>query len=123
MRSALLILTIVAVLSLLANEAQAQTISVGDRVGVTAYGDGVAFRRTHSTSGDLIRRWGSGQEGRVIGGPVSAEGYRWWKILYNESQVGWSAEGDSRGAFFRPLTGQNTYPMMALYKAKPARLQ
>ena len=40
---------------------------------------------------------------RVIGGPICAEGYLWWKIRTREGAEGWSAEGTWSEYYMEPF--------------------
>jgi len=40
----------------------------------------------------VIKTEPSGTTGKVVGGPVDADGYTWWKIQYSDGVTGWSAE-------------------------------
>ena len=52
----------------------------------------VNVRQTPSTSGTLLGTQPTGSLGAVIGGPVSADGFNWWNVNYENAPDGWSAE-------------------------------
>ena len=92
-------------------QAALPTISVGDRVAVTEYGDGVAVRSSYSTSSGLIRYMYAGYEGEVISGPVYNEGFRWWHIHWVTGHYGWTADAYPGGVIYlQPLPGNGIYP-------------
>ena len=64
-------------------------IVIGGTVRVTT---GLNVRTEPGTSGSKITTMAAGSTGTVLDGPVSAEGYTWWKISYDDGTTGWSAE-------------------------------
>lgn len=62
---------------------------IGDLVYAT---DNVSVRDASSLSGTILGRQNFGSLGKVVGGPSRAGSYSWWKIDYNNSPDGWSAE-------------------------------
>ncbi|MGC8913316.1 MAG: glucosaminidase domain-containing protein [Thermoplasmata archaeon] len=62
---------------------------IGDIVETTANlnvrnGPGLSYR--------IIKTEPSGTTGKVVGGPVDADGYTWWRIQYSDGVTGWSVE-------------------------------
>ena len=64
-------------------------IHKGDTVRVTT---GLNVRTEPGTSGSKITTMAAGSTGTVLEGPVSAEGYTWWRISYDDGTTGWSAD-------------------------------
>jgi hypothetical protein len=64
-------------------------IVIGGTVRVTT---GLNVRTEPGTSGSKITTMAAGSTGTVLDGPVSAEGYTWWKISYDDGITGWSAD-------------------------------
>jgi len=64
-------------------------ILIGDKVRATT---GLNVRTEPGTSGSKITTMAAGSTGTVLEGPVSAEGYTWWKIGYDDGTTGWSAD-------------------------------
>jgi hypothetical protein len=92
-------------------QAAGPAISVGDRVAVTEYGDGVAVRSSYSTGSSLIRTMPAGYEGKVIAGPQYNEGYTWWYIQWVTGHYGWTADAYPGGVIYlQPLPGNGIYP-------------
>jgi len=92
-------------------QAAGPDISVGDRIAVTAYGDGVAVRSSYSTGSPLIRTMPAGYEGKVIDGPQYNEGYTWWYIQWVTGDYGWTADAYPGGVIYlQALPGNGIYP-------------
>lgn len=68
-------------------------LTVGEPARITAAG-GLNIRQAPSTAGVLVTRLGFGQRLSVLEGPVSADGYIWWKLDDGQGNVGWAAQGD-----------------------------
>ena len=64
-------------------------IVIGGTVRVTT---GLNVRTEPGTSGSKITTMAAGSTGTVLDGPVSAEGYVWWRISYDDGTTGWSAD-------------------------------
>ena len=62
---------------------------INDKVKVTQT---VNVRLDPTTSGNLLGKQVTGSLGTIVSGPVSANGYNWWKVNYNNGQDGWSVE-------------------------------
>lgn len=62
---------------------------IGDLIYAT---DNVSVRDTSSLSGVILGRQNFGSLGKIVGGPVGIGSYSWWKIDYNNTPDGWSAE-------------------------------
>ena len=73
-------------------EAQSSSpISVGGKVVVTA--DVLKVRVRPTTNADVVARKASGVVGKVVDGPVTAGGYVWWVVRWEDNNaVGWSAD-------------------------------
>lgn len=69
----------------------AAAITVGSSVTVTGTaGDGLNVRSSASTSGSVLGVEKDGASGTVSDGPVSAGGYTWWKVQWQNGVTGWS---------------------------------
>src|SRR3989344_3934555 len=64
--------------------------SLNDRVQVQS--GPLNVRATASATGTLLGSQGTGNLGTIIGGPISANGFNWWNINYDNAPDGWSAE-------------------------------
>lgn len=65
----------------------------GDRVKViTGSTIGLHVRSSATTSSSIVGTEMDGAFGTVIGGPISAGGYTWWQISYDDGITGWSVE-------------------------------
>jgi len=60
----------------------------GERVRATK---NLNVRAEPGTSGSMITTMPEGSTGTILDGPVSAEGYTWWEISYDDGTTGWSA--------------------------------
>lgn len=69
------------------------TLTVGQAARVSAPG-GLNIRQAPSTAGVLVTRLGFGQRLSVLEGPISADGYIWWKVDDGQGNVGWGAQGN-----------------------------
>jgi hypothetical protein len=63
--------------------------TLGDNVQTIA---NVNVRSTPSTSGALLGTQSTGMTGKVVSGPVYADGLFWWQIDYSDGADGWSVE-------------------------------
>lgn len=68
---------------------------VGQPARVSA-AQGLNARKTPSVTGDRAGRYEPGASVEILEGPVSAEGYQWWRVGNNELS-GWVADGDAEG--------------------------
>lgn len=57
---------------------------------------GLNARKTPSVTGDRAGRYPPGAIITILEGPVTADGYRWWRVGNNEL-AGWVADGDADG--------------------------
>ncbi len=80
-------------------------IVVGGPVRIAAPG-GLNLRETASTSGPIITRLGFGQVVTVVDGPVTADGFTWWKVDDGQGNTGWVAEGDGEDEWLTPRIGE-----------------
>ena len=69
---------------------------VGEPARVSA-AQGLNARKTPSVTGDRAGRYPPGAIVSILEGPVTADGYRWWRVGNNELS-GWVADGDADGA-------------------------
>lgn len=63
------------------------SITIGDTVKTTA---AISIRST--AAGTRLGSQPSGAQGKIISGPSTAQGRKWWKVDYFSSSDGWSAE-------------------------------
>ncbi len=70
---------------------QSTKLKVGEQAEVT---ERVRVRSTAGTSGVRLGYQPTGATGTVVDGPVSANGYVWWKLDYTNAPDGWSIEDD-----------------------------
>jgi hypothetical protein len=68
---------------------QGSVFLIGEKVRVTT---GLNVRFKPGTSGSMITTMAAGSTGTILEGPVFTEGYTWWKIIYNDGTIGWSAD-------------------------------
>ncbi len=78
---------------------------VGQPARVVAPG-GLNIRETPGTGGPIVTRLGFGQRVTVLDGPVSADGYVWWKVDDGVGNVGWVAQGDGVDEWLTPNVGE-----------------
>ena len=53
----------------------------------------VRVRTSPNTSSSILSIQKRGASGKFIGGPVSADGYNWWNVMYASGVTGWSVGG------------------------------
>jgi hypothetical protein len=70
--------------------AQQPEISVGETVKVVTDGTRLNLRKKPGLTGEIVAKLENGETMRVIEGPRSADGYKWWK-LEGEAGTGWAA--------------------------------
>lgn len=65
--------------------------SVGSKVETTA---GLHVRSVPSLSEDAskIPTMPTGSTGTILAGPISADGFTWWRIKYDDGKIGWSED-------------------------------
>jgi Tol biopolymer transport system component len=68
------------------------TLRVGGRAQVTTKAGSLNIRRNPSTTATLAGFLPQGTIVNVIGGPVSAEGYRWWQVQAPSGNSGWAVD-------------------------------
>ncbi len=112
---------------LLPHSSWAQTISCGDRVGVTYAGDGINFRS--SPCGTILRQIRAGSEGMVSSSscsqtcPLGGVYYRFWNVmLWNDDRPGWIADGTSSQRWLEPMPGVGRYPNVSAPGDYPVRV-
>ena len=74
----------------------------GDMVFAT---DDLRAREHAGTTHPAVATVAKGTSGKVLEGPVCADGYVWWRIEYENGAIGWSAQGwlESRTTFTDPF--------------------
>jgi len=79
-------------------------LSVGQPARVIApYG--LNLRTSASANSTLITQLGTGQLVSVVEGPISAEGYTWWKVEDSAGSSGWGVDGDGENRWLSPSVG------------------
>ena len=87
------------VMSLLVQEAGADSFAIGDSVRTTMDGD--VTGNPGIPEADPTVMW-KGNTGTITDGPVEAGGSRWWQISYDVGVSGWSPEGSLGAGFLEP---------------------
>jgi hypothetical protein len=85
-------------------------LAIGEPARVVAAG-GLNLRDTPASAGNLLNRLGVGQRVTVLEGPVSADGYTWWRVDDGQGNVGWAAQGDGADEWLAPQTGTSVLPV------------
>jgi hypothetical protein len=80
-------------------------LASGQQARVTAPA-GLNYRDTPSTGGNLMGQLGTGQLVNILEGPVSADGFTWWKMDDRLGNVGWGADGDGETEWLSPQVGE-----------------
>jgi len=65
---------------------------IGGKATVTATGAVLNVRDTPSATGKILRQLVTSQVVTVIGGPISADGFRWWQIQLKSGVIGWAVD-------------------------------
>ncbi|MCA9904134.1 MAG: SH3 domain-containing protein, partial [Anaerolineae bacterium] len=87
----------------------AVNVAVGMRARVTLQpGSRNNVRQSADTSASTVTTLQPGEEFDILGGPVCADGYRWWEVRTTSNQVGWTADGDARYRSIEPATAPTT---------------
>jgi hypothetical protein len=68
-------------------------LNIGDRVEVNI-DPSLRVRSSPEIAGTILGSQPLGGLGTIIAGPVSADGYTWWQINYDNSPDGWSIQGE-----------------------------
>ena len=69
---------------------------VGSHLVVTTDGEDLRLRETASVNGEIIRKLQPGIRLSIMEGPLKIDGYTWWKVALDESNMeGWVAEESS----------------------------
>lgn len=87
-----------------ATPAPGTALTAGQPARVVAPG-GLNMRDAASTGGTLIVQLGTGQRVDVLEGPVSADGFTWWRVDDGQGNVGWVAQGDGETEWLSPRLG------------------
>jgi len=102
-------LMLMVTLTLGAPSAFADTIVVGSPVEVTGTGgDGLNVRSTAVTTGTVIGVEKDGADGTVLEGPVTADGFAWWRVQWKDGLTGWSVSQYLKPVAPSPLPGEPT---------------
>jgi hypothetical protein len=64
------------------------------------------MRAAATTGGNLILQLGTGQVVTILEGPISADGYTWWRIDDGAGNTGWAVQGDGETEFLSPQLGE-----------------
>jgi Bacterial SH3 domain len=63
--------------------------------GVTLPGPANNVRSQPNTSAEQVGQLAAGAQFTVVGGPICADGFTWWRVAQNDTNLGWTAEGDA----------------------------
>lgn len=81
-----------------------RAVRPGDIVAVTVRpGSALAVRYEPSQSSLTVRRVERNTQFNIIDGPISADGFRWWRVRRSDGLSGWAAEGDSETRWLSPI--------------------
>lgn len=83
----------------------ANVLAVGNQARITAP-NGLNMRAAATTGGNLILQLGTGQVVTIVEGPISADGYTWWRIDDGAGNSGWAVQGDGETEFLSPQLGE-----------------
>lgn len=83
----------------------ANVLAPGNPARVTAPG-GLNMRAAATTGGNLIVQLATGQVVTILEGPISADGYTWWRIDDGAGNSGWAVQGDGDTEFLSPQLGE-----------------
>lgn len=83
----------------------ANVLGVGNQARVTAP-NGLNLRAAATTGGNLIVQLATGQVVTILDGPISADGYTWWRLDDGAGNVGWAVQGDGETEFISPQLGE-----------------
>jgi GH25 family lysozyme M1 (1,4-beta-N-acetylmuramidase) len=87
----------------------ADTIVVGSPVEVTGTGgDGLNVRSTAATTGTVVGVEKDGASGAVLEGPVTADGFTWWRVQWTDGLTGWSVNQYLKLVAPRSVPGEPT---------------
>ncbi len=93
---------------------------MNDRVQVANTGIGLRARYPMYDSSALAVM-ADGEQGKVIGGPISYNGYQWWLIEYDRLSpiIAWSAEGEpaTPGVYYLTKISAPTQPILSVSPA------
>jgi hypothetical protein len=67
---------------------------------------GLNYREAPAANATLIGQFGTGQRVTVLEGPVTADGFTWWRIDDGAGAAGWAAEGDGETVWLSPQLGE-----------------
>lgn len=79
-------------------------LAPGNRAIVSAPG-GLNMRSSASTSGGLLLQLATSAVVTVLEGPVSADGYTWWRVDDGSGNTGWVVQGDGTDQWLTPNSG------------------
>jgi len=83
----------------------ANVLAPGNQARITAPA-GLNLRAAATTGGNLIIQLGTGQVVTILEGPISADGYTWWRIDDGAGNSGWAVQGDGETEFLSPQLGE-----------------
>lgn len=79
-------------------------IAVGQPARIVApYG--LNIRTDASANAQLVTQLGTGQRVTVVEGPISTEGYTWWRVEDSAGTSGWGVDGDGENTWISPSVG------------------
>ncbi|MEZ4832979.1 MAG: SH3 domain-containing protein [Caldilineaceae bacterium] len=59
----------------------------------------------------LVLQLGVGQRLSVVEGPISADGFIWWRVDDGQGTTGWAAQGDGADEWLSPVSGNDIVPV------------
>jgi hypothetical protein len=69
---------------------------IGSHLVITTNGEDLRLRETASINGEIIRKLQPGVRLSIANGPEKVDGYTWWKVILDQSNIeGWVAEDSS----------------------------
>ena len=77
------------------------TLKVGDRITVLS-DPTLRIRTTPALAGAVAGSQPNGATGTIVSGPVTADGYTWWNVNYENDPDGWTIQGNASQNYLAP---------------------
>jgi hypothetical protein len=71
--------------------------------GIVLPGQANNLRALPSANAERVGQLAAGAQFTVTGGPVCADGFMWWRVAQDDTELGWTAEGDASEYWLEPL--------------------